>query len=183
MSTPDRAELQRIAQTVNTNRKRMEALEQQIDRLEQIRIEQVQTIETLAAIPPEGAKGAMIPLGSGVQIIADIPSNPGVVIDIGSRVQAEKTLSEAFETISERGEELSRLIENLTEEFNNLEQETLVLANIFNEQIAELQGTEPELFSNADEEPPPSTEAVPIITESKPKRRKRKRGTEFTLDD
>ena len=183
MSTPDRAELQRIAQTVNTNRKRMEALEQQIGRLEQIRIEQVQTIETLAAIPSEGAKGAMIPLGSGVQIIADIPSNPGVVIDIGSRVQAESTLSEVFETISERGEELLRLIENLTEEFNNLEQETLVLANIFNQQITELQGTEPELFSNADEEPPKSTEVVPITTESKPKRRKRKRGTEFTLDD
>ena len=183
MSTPDRAELQRIAQTVDTNRKRMEALEQQIGRLEQIRIEQVQTIETLAAIPPEGAKGAMIPLGSGVQIIADIPSNPGVVIDIGSRVQAESTLSEAFDTISERGEELLRLIENLTEEFNNLEQETLVLANIFNEQITELQGTEPELFGNVGEEPPPSTTAVPITTESKPKRRKRKRGTEFTLDD
>jgi prefoldin alpha subunit len=183
MSTPDRAELQRIAQTVDSNRKRMEALEQQIGRLEQIRIEQVQTIETLAAIPSEGAKGAMIPLGSGVQIIADIPSNPGVVIDIGSRVQAESTLSEVFETISERGEELLRLIENLTEEFNNLEQETLVLANIFNQQITELQGTEPELFSNADEEPPKSTEVVPITTESKPKRRKRKRGTEFTLDD
>ena len=183
MSTPDRAELQRIAQTVDTNRKRMEALEQQIGRLEQIRIEQVQTIETLAAIPPEVAKGAMIPLGSGVQIIADIPSNPGVVIDIGSRVQAESTLSEAFDTISERGEELLRLIENLTEEFNNLEQETLVLANIFNEQITELQGTEPELFGNVGEEPPPSTKAVPITTESKPKRRKRKRGTEFTLDD
>ena len=183
MSASDRAELQRIAQPVDINRKRMEALEQQISRLEQIRIEQVQTIETLAAIPPEGAKGAMIPLGSGVQIIADIPSNPGVVIDIGSRVQAENTLSEVFETISKRGEELSRLIENLTEEFNNLEQETLVLANIFNEQIAELQGTEPELFGNVAEETPTSPETVSIPTESKTKRRKRKRGTEFTLDD
>ena len=102
---------------------------------------------------------------------------------IGSRVQAENTLSEVFETISKRGEELSRLIENLTEEFNNLEQETLVLANIFNEQIAELQGTEPELFGNVAEETPTSPETVSIPTESKTKRRKRKRGTEFTLDD
>ena len=89
MSAVDKAELQRIAQQVELNRQRMESIEQQMNRLEQIRLEQLQTIETLSAIPASGAKGAMIPLGSGVQIVADIPPETGAVIDIGSRVQAE----------------------------------------------------------------------------------------------
>ena len=81
MSAVDKAELQRIAQQVELNRQRMESIEQQMNRLEQIRLEQLQTIETLSAIPASGAKGAMIPLGSGVQIVADIPPETGAVID------------------------------------------------------------------------------------------------------
>ena len=106
MSAVDKAELQRIAQQVELNRKRMESIEQQTARLEQIRLEQLQTIETLSAIPDEGAKGAMIPLGSGVQIITDIPPETGAVIDIGSRVQAEKTLAEAITILTKRTEEI-----------------------------------------------------------------------------
>ena len=87
----DREELQRIAQLVEVNRERMQAIEQQLGQLESIRVEQIQAIEALRAIPEEGAQGTMIPLGSGVQIIADIPSESGAVVDIGSRVQAERT--------------------------------------------------------------------------------------------
>ena len=47
MSGVDKAELQRIAQQVELNRQRMESIEQQMSRLEQIRLEQLQTIETL----------------------------------------------------------------------------------------------------------------------------------------
>ena len=110
MSAVDKAELQRIAQQVELNRKRMESIEQQTTRLEQIRLEQLQTIETLSAIPDEGAKGAMIPLGSGVQIVTDIPPETGAVIDIGSRVQAEKTLSEAIAILTKRTEEILEIM-------------------------------------------------------------------------
>ena len=56
MSAVDQAELQRIAQQVELNRQRMESIDQQMKRLEQIRLEQMQTIETLSAIPSEGLK-------------------------------------------------------------------------------------------------------------------------------
>jgi len=58
----DREELQQIAQLVEVNRERMQAIEQQVRQLESIRIEQMQAIEALLAIPKEGAEGAMIPL-------------------------------------------------------------------------------------------------------------------------
>ena len=78
--------MQQIAQLVEANRERMQAIEQQIQQLEAIRIEQIQAIEALLAIPEDGAVGAMIPLGSGVQIVTDIPADAGAVIDILSLI-------------------------------------------------------------------------------------------------
>ena len=131
----DREELQRIAQLVEVNRERMQAIEQQLGQLESIRVEQIQAIEALRAIPDEGAQGAMIPLGSGVQIIADIPSEGGAVVDIGSRVQAERTREEAADILSKRSEELATIIERMKAELSELEQTTVGLAQKFNESV------------------------------------------------
>ena len=60
-------------------------------RLEEVRQEQARAIMALEAIPESGASDAMIPLGGGVQIIADIPSEAGAVVDIGGGIQAEDT--------------------------------------------------------------------------------------------
>ena len=165
----NREELQRIAQLVEANRERMQAIEQQVRQLESIRIEQMQAIEALLAIPKEGAEGAMIPLGSGVQIVADIPPEGGAVVDIGSRVQTERTRGEAAEILSKRSEELVAIIERMKMEFDELEQTTIDLAQKFNESV---EGLEPEEIT---EEPAPSAPA--------PRRAKRKRGTDLTLDD
>ena len=165
----DREELQRIAQLVEANRERMQAIEQQVRQLESIRIEQMQAIEALLAIPDEGTEGAMIPLGSGVQIVADIPAEGGAVVDIGSRVQAERTRGEAAEVLTKRSEELITLIERMKTEFDELEQTTIDLAQKFNESI---EGMEPEEIT---EEPAPSAPSH--------RRAKRKRGTDLTLDD
>ena len=165
----DREELQRIAQQVEANRERMQAIEQQVRQLESIRIEQMQAIEALLAIPDEGAEGAMIPLGSGVQIIADIPAEGGAVVDIGSRVQAERTRGEAAEILTRRSEELIAIIERMKEEFDDLEQTTISLAQKFNESVEEL---EPETITEE-----PAASAPP------PRRARRKRGTDLTLDD
>ena len=165
----NREELQRIAQLVEANRERMQSIEQQVRQLESIRIEQMQAIEALLAIPKEGAEGAMIPLGSGVQIVADIPPEGGAVVDIGSRVQTERTRGEAAEILSKRSEELVTIIERMKMEFDELEQTTINLAQKFNESV---EGLEPEEIT---EEPAPSAPA--------PRRAKRKRGTDLTLDD
>ena len=165
----DREELQHIAQLVEVNRERMQAIEQQVRQLESIRVEQMQAIEALLAIPDEGSKGAMIPLGSGVQIVADIPSDGGAVVDIGSRVQAERTRGEAAEILTKRSEELITIIERMKTEFDELEQSTVDLAQKFNESV---EGLEPETIA---EESTPNTPA--------PRRARRKRGTDLTLDD
>ena len=51
MSNPDRAELQRIAQQVEAKRERLQNLETQVTRLEEVRQEQARAIMALEAIP------------------------------------------------------------------------------------------------------------------------------------
>lgn len=172
MGNTDRAELQRIADLVETNRERLQNIESQVVRLEEVRQEQARAIMALKAIPESGANDAMIPLGGGVQIIADIPSEGGAVIDIGSGIQAEKTREEALELLSSRNEELIRLMDSLKSEFDDTEKLVIELASQFNEGIDELQAEESESIDSTTQE-----------SENRPRRRRRKRGTEFTLDD
>ena len=175
MGAPDRAELQQIAQLVEMNRERLQALEQQVHRLEEVRLEQVRAIMSLEAIPEDGATDVMIPLGGGVQIIADVSAKAGAVVDIGSGIQAERTRVEALEMLNSRNQELMQLMDQMKTEFDETEKVVLDLANQFNDGVATLQ-------EDATEEEPPApspsqTEALP------PKRRRRKRGTDLTLDD
>ena len=173
MSAPDRAELQQIAQLVEMNRERLQALEQQVHRLEEVRLEQVRAIMSLEAIPEDGATDVMIPLGGGVQIIADVSAEAGAVVDIGSGMQAERTRVEALEMLNSRNQELMQLMDQMKTEFDETEKVVLDLANQFNDGVATLQ-------EDATEEAPPS----PSQTETpSPKRRRRKRGTDLTLDD
>ena len=75
--TDPKEELQRIARLVEANRERMEALEAQLRRLESVRMEQLNALKALESIPKGGSKGAMVPLGAGVQIITDIHQTMG----------------------------------------------------------------------------------------------------------
>lgn len=171
MSAPDRTELQQIAQLVEVNRERLQALEQQVHRLEEVRLEQVRAIMSLEAIPEDGATDVMIPLGGGVQIIADVSAEAGAVVDIGSGIQAERTRVEALEMLNSRNQELMQLMDQMKTEFDETEKVVLDLANQFNDGVAILQE------DAIEEEPPSQTETPP------PKRSRRKRGTDLTLDD
>ena len=135
MTEPDRTELQRIAQLVEVNRERLQALEQQVRNLEGIKLEQEHALAALLSISEDGANGAMIPLGAGVQLVADIPPDGGAVIDIGSRIQAEKTREEAAQILSKRNEELNVIMDSLRKEYEELEKHVVELATKFNDAV------------------------------------------------
>ena len=173
MTEPDRTELQRIAQLVEVNRERLQALEQQVRNLEGIKLEQEHALAALLSISEEGANGAMIPLGAGVQLVADIPPDGGAVIDIGSRIQAEKTREEAAQILSKRNEELNDIMDSLRKEYEELEKHVVELATKFNDAVE---------TAKPPSEETPSEKQQSTDTPSKRKPR-RKRGTELTLDD
>ena len=115
----------------------------------------------------------MVPLGAGVQLVAAIPSDAGAVIDIGSRVQAEKTRGEATEILRKRNEELTSIMDTLRIEYEELEKHVVELATRFNDTVEGAQQTVEE-----------SEQGTQETTDTPVKRRtRRKRGTELTLDD
>ena len=173
MTEPDRTELQRIAQLVEVNRERLQALEQQVRNLEGIKLEQEHALAALLSISEDGANGAMIPLGAGVQLVADIPPDGGAVIDIGSRIQAEKTREEAAQILSKRNEELNDIMDSLRKEYEELEKHVVELATKFNDAV---EGAKPP----SEETPSEKQQSTDTPSKRKPRR---KRGTELTLDD
>ena len=173
MTEPDRTELQRIARLVEVNRERLQALEQQLRNLEGIKAEQEHALEALLSISQDGANGAMIPLGAGVQLVADIPPDGGAVIDIGSRIQAEKTREEAAQILRKRNEELNDIMESLRKEYEELEKHVVELATKFNDAV---EGARPP----SEEAPSEKQQSTDAPVKRKPRS---KRGTELTLDD
>ena len=164
----DQQELQRIAQLVEMNRQKMARIEEQVTRLSEIRLEQLGVIASLKTLATQ--QPTMIPLGAGVQLPAT-PTGETVVIDIGSGVQAEKPRVEAIEILESRLQEVDEVMTTLQNEFTETEKIVAELATTFSDAAKQLQQQSTDEAID-DQESSPS-----------PKRRRRKHGTELTLDD
>tara|TARA_B100001996_G_scaffold364301_1_gene333215 strand:- start:539 stop:1036 length:498 start_codon:yes stop_codon:yes gene_type:complete len=164
----DQQELQRIAQLVEMNRQKMTRIEEQVTRLSEIRLEQLGVIASLKTLATQ--QPTMIPLGAGVQLPAT-PTGETVVIDIGSGVQAEKPRVEAIEILESRLQEVDEVMTTLQNEFAETEKIVAELATTFSNAAKQLQQQSTDEAID-DQESSPST-----------KRRRRKHGTELTLDD
>ena len=59
------------------------------------------------------------------------------MIDIGSRIQAEKTREEAAQILGKRNEELTGIMDSLRNEYEELEEHVVELATKFNDAVEE----------------------------------------------
>lgn len=170
----DAAELQQIARMVELNRHQLTSLGEQIERLSSALVEHQEIITALSSINTNESDKLMIPLGSGTQLLVDQPTNPGVVIDIGSGIQAERPVSEAIEILETRFSDIQELISTLQSEFDEIEEKVKQLANKFTESAESLQPID----EVQDDESNDSKEQLPPS-----KKRKRNISGELTLDD
>mgnify|MGYP003731979279 FL=1 len=174
MHVSDAAELQQIARLVELNRQQLTSLGDQIERLSGALVEHREIIAALSSINSNESSKLMIPLGSGTQLLVDHPTNPGVVIDIGSGIQAERPVSEAIEILEKRVSDIEELISTLQSEFNEIESKVKSLAAKFTEGAESLQSKDDE----QNDEPTDIKEQ-----QTPPKKRKRNISGELTLDD
>ncbi len=170
----DAAELQQIARMVELNRHQLTSLGEQIESLSSALVEHQEIITALSSINTNESDKLMIPLGSGTQLLVDQPTNPGVVIDIGSGIQAERPVSEAIEILEKRFSDIQELISTLQSEFDEIEEKVKQLANKFTEGAESLQSIDE---VQADESDDSKEEQTPS------KKRKRNISGELTLDD
>ncbi|MBC8437944.1 MAG: prefoldin subunit alpha [Euryarchaeota archaeon] len=174
----DPTELQRIARLVDMNRQHLNSLGDQIDKLSHARNEHSEVIHSLKSLSENTSEKMMIPLGSGAQLTVDNPQNPGVVLDIGSGIQAERELPEAISILENRLADIDGLNQKLQAEFNSIEAKVKELAKKFTDS-ADSSSQE----NDYDEEISEDTTNEPEIKVNKPKRSRRGFSGELTLDD
>ena len=170
----DATELQQIARLVELNRQQLTSLGEQIERLSTALLEHREIITALSSISTDESNRLMVPLGSGIQLLVDQLTNPGVVIDIGSGIQAERPVSEAIELLEKRYLEIQELISTLQSEFDEIEDKVKQLASKFTEGAEVLQSIEEEQIDEVND----SKEQQPSS-----KKRKGNISGELTLDD
>ena len=170
----DGGELQQMAQLVELNRLKLERLGEQIQRLNAAVDEHREVLVGLKALSEDGSAKTMVPLGAGVQLVVVRPEDGGVVMDIGSGVQAERSITEAITMLEKRSEDIEQLVATLQSEFDETEGQVAELAQTFNQGVAQLQAV-----ANQDE----SDEEVEDKSSLAKKKRRRSIGGELTLDD
>ena len=164
----DSNELQRMARLVDMNRQRLEELQSQIERIEAVQLEHDDTRQALNALS-NGSSGH-IPLGAGVMV--PIPKDATTVVDLGSGIFGERKAKDAVEIVTKRLDDLTELKSQFEADAAMLTQRIEELAKSFEiaaKQISEQNETIPE--------------DQPQTTEPQPRRRRRGRGGELTLDD
>ena len=170
----DGGELQQMAQLVELNRLKLERLGEQIQRLNAAVDEHREVLVGLKALSEDGSAKTMVPLGAGVQLVVDRPEDGGVVMDIGSGIQAERPITEAITMLEKRVTDIVQLIATLQAEFDETEGQVAELAQTFNQGVAQLQEVAKQDESDEEAE-----------EKSGPPKKKRRRsiGGELTLDD
>ena len=166
----DSNELQQLARLVEINRKRLEEVQLQIERIETVQLEHDDTRRALDSLS-KGANGHL-PLGAGVMI--PIPKSSTTLVDLGSGIFGERNPEDAALLVQSR-------LDDLTELKSQFEADAAVI----NQRIEELSLSFEKAASNISKQ----TSANEEITEHKseprdqPPRKRRKFGGELTLDD
>ena len=164
----DEAELKQISRAVESNRRRLEQIQDQISRLEMVQAEHAD-VETALLTMSGKNEGNMIPIGAGVQL--PITTNNTAVVDVGSGIFAEKSMTDTAEIIRTRITDIGVLITELNNEAKGTAEKVSELTQTLNTSLAKQQK----------QTQPKEPESQPSSKDKK--RRGRGFGGELTLDD
>ncbi len=185
MSSEPRAELQRLARIVERSRQRLEEL----DRRKQSVLEVVEDHRRTGAVLTSlidssraGTASGHVGIGAGVSLpLAPTDAEGRSIVDLGSGVYGERTWSGALEMTLQRQKDLQSIVDELEGRMSELEEEIAQNAVAFNtmaeriEADAKAEAPAPSPSEDAPEQPEP--------TAPRPGPRRRRFGSELTLDD
>ncbi len=167
-------EVRQLPRLIEANRTRLQSMKSQVERLNSLLEEQSRAQNTLESVRNGDGGMTMVPLGSGVQIPVQVEPDLHPVIDIGSGVQIETDAEKALEMLDQRNRELGGLIQNLLLEIKQVDESIIDMEK----QLMKLDEE-----SKTTEDPSDRSRSEPTTKQPKAKQRRRKRGTELTLDD
>lgn len=186
MSTEPRAELQRLARTVERSRQRLEEL----DRRKQGVLEVVEDHRRTAAVltsliesADTGTASGHVGIGAGVSLpLAPSDAEGRSIVDLGSGVYGERTWTGALEVTLQRQKDLESIVAELEARMTELEEDVAQNAIAFNTMAEKIE-------ADAKPEAPPAEVKEPEADAEDPSQkrspapRRRRFGSELTLDD
>ncbi len=189
----DRAQLQRLAQEVETLRKRLEEINLRIEQVDVVLAEHTITdavLETLLAHDAGASISTHLPIGSGVSLpYRHQDSEEGTaLVDLGAGVFGERAWSDVRALTQQRQTDIQHLRDELKQQSDQTESSLAQAAQSFN-QLAEQIKQQPTAAAPANTSSPaqaPPDEASESSTSDSQNRRSRRRGMfggDLTLDD
>tara|TARA_B100001778_G_scaffold45424_1_gene33163 strand:- start:843 stop:1358 length:516 start_codon:yes stop_codon:yes gene_type:complete len=166
-------ELQRLARLVDMNKKRLDEIEFQLERLQNVIEEHQSALHSIQAI--SSSNKGHIPIGAGVMIPLSSEFEPSTLVDLGSGVFAEKTHEDASQLLIKRSSELEVLQNKLLNEREQLTHQITTNSEEF-EKLAHV-------FSSQQDQNQPLEEESEKESQKSQRKPRRRFGSELTLDD
>tara|TARA_B100001123_G_scaffold446522_1_gene601241 strand:- start:1478 stop:1978 length:501 start_codon:yes stop_codon:yes gene_type:complete len=165
----DKAELQNLSQILELNHQKLMQIEEQINKLDQVKQEHEIAIRSINQLINLEENQGLVPIGAGVQIPIDYTSIDSAVVDIGSGFHVESDLDKVSELLIKRTNELQDLINQLINERTNT--------------ASTIHETNHKLETLSKPESKEKSQNTPQEGSKKTKKKRRRFGTELTLDD
>tara|TARA_B100001769_G_scaffold260570_1_gene241293 strand:+ start:479 stop:994 length:516 start_codon:yes stop_codon:yes gene_type:complete len=166
-------ELQRLARLVDMNKKRLDEIEFQLERLQNVIEEHQSALHSIQAI--SSSNKGHIPIGAGVMIPLSSEFEPSTLVDLGSGVFAEKTHEDTSQLLIKRSSELDVLQNKLLNEREQLTHQITTNSEEF-EKLAHV-------FSSQQDQNQPLEEESEKESQKSQRKPRRRFGSELTLDD
>ncbi len=182
----EREQLQRLAQEVETLRKRLEEINLRIEQVDTVLAEHGITESVLKTLLDNNGQRSIsthLPIGSGVSLPYRHPGGGegSALVDLGSGVFGERPWSEALDITAQRQGDIQHLRDELKTQSELTEQSLGEAAQAFNALAEQVKNQRP-----APSSPPPPASQEASEPPPAPPARPRKRsmfGSELTLDD
>ncbi len=191
VTTDTRAELQRLARTVEVNRQRLEELDRRRQEVLQVVDDHRRTAAVLTSLIEGAASGRAaghVGIGAGVSLplrSVDTSQDGRTIVDLGSGVYGERTWEGALSITQERQRELEDVAARISSSMDEVEETISANAIAFNE-LAE-QAEQPSEPQPAAPDPAPSPAGSTASEDDEAPLRarsvRRRFGSELTLDD
>ena len=187
----DRAQLQRLAQEVETLRKRLDEINLRIEQVDAVLAEHAITdavLETLLSHQQGASISTHLPIGSGVSLPYrhnGAGEEGTALIDLGTGVFGERRWSDARAMTGRRQEDIQQLRDELKQQSDQSEASLGRAAQAFNQLAEQLKQSANAPLSTPQPTPPADDTTEPSTPESAQKRSRRRGmfGGDLTLDD
>ena len=187
----DRAQLQRLAQEVETLRKRLDEINLRIEQVDAVLAEHAITDAVLGTLlsHQQGASiSTHLPIGSGVSLPyrhSGAAEEGTALVDLGTGVFGERRWSDARIMTGRRQEDIQQLRDELKQQSDQSEASLGRAAQAFNQLAEQLKQSPSPPSPTSQPDHPASDAAEPSTTESTQKRPRRRGmfGADLTLDD